>query len=474
MQRPRTVGELRSRGHRPVSVKDEMRANLIRKLRQGEAILPSMVGYQDTVVPEVCNAILARHDLLLLGLRGQGKTRLLRGLVDLLDEAVPAVAGCDLRDDPLAPISAHARNRLAEEGDDTPIVWVGRHERYQEKLATPDVTMADLFGDIDLVKHAQGRSLADEGTLHYGLIPRSNRGIFCINELPDLAPKIQVGLFNLLQERDVQIRGYPVRFPLDMCLAFSANPEDYTTRGRIVTPLKDRIGSVVRTHYPRTREAGLAIIESTAWLERGPLPVFVPVYLKEIVEETARRARVSPAVDQHSGVSARLSIAGCELLVSNAERRALVLGEQAVVPRLCDLTSLRAGSRGKLEAALGEEEGNEDALVEQLVGEALAVLFPLYLSVGDLGEVLGWFGTGRSLTLSDQWPASEVVERGSAVPTLADRAGSLAGRFVPPGASAAVEHGVLAGAIELILEGLYRIGKLSKQREENGERFGRG
>src|SRR5262245_12030854 len=360
MSPPRTVGELRAAGYHPVRVKDEIRRNLLAKLRTGAVVLPGLVGYHDTVVPEVVHALLARHDLLLLGTRGQGKTRLLRQLTELLDDAVPVVAGCELRDDPLAPISAAARQILAERGDDTPVEWLPREERYLEKLATPDVTMADLFGDIDLMKHVQGRPLAEEGSLHFGLVPRANRGLFCLNELPDLAPKIQVGLFNLLQERDVQIRGFPVRFPLDVCVVFSANPEDYTSRGRIVTPLKDRIGSVVRTHYPRTRQEGVAVTDAGAWTERDAVPVAVPAFVKEVIEEVARRARAHPSVNQQSGVSARLAIAGRELAVSSAERRAVRLGERAAVPRLTDLAALPAAARGKLELLLGDEEGQED------------------------------------------------------------------------------------------------------------------
>jgi magnesium chelatase subunit I len=468
MQRLRTVGELRQSGHRPRSVKDELRANLLQALHLGKPPFPTLIGYDSTVVPEVCNAILARHDLLLLGLRGQGKTRLLRSLVNLLDEAVPAIADSDLRDDPLAPISAFARERLNREGEHTPIVWLSREERYQEKLATPDVTMADLFGDVDLVKHAQGRSLADEGTLHYGLIPRSNRGIFCINELPDLAPKIQVGLFNLLQERDVQIRGYPVRFPLDLALAFSANPEDYTSRGRIVTPLKDRIGSVVHTHYPSSREFGIAITDSAAWLERDSLPVFVPGFLKEVIEETARRARLSPSIDQRSGVSVRLSVAGSELLVSNAERRAMLRHEGAIVPRPSDLGALRASARGKLEPALGEEENDVDMLIDRLIGEAVAVVFRERFALEDLADVLAWFHAGGTLRVGESVSATVVGERASVVPGLLDHAAKLL-----PEATDPVRQGVLAGAVELILEGLYRMGKLSRRNEADAATFGR-
>jgi magnesium chelatase subunit I len=323
-ERPRTVGELRASGYRIESVKDEMRRNLIAKIQAGETLFPDIIGYEETVVPQVHNAVLSRHDILFLGLRGQAKTRMLRQLVRLLDDAIPVVAGSEVHDHPYAPLSKEARDKVAVLGDGTPIEWVGREERYHEKLATPDVTIADLIGEVDMIKHAEGRYLSSELTMHFGLIPRTNRGIFCINELPDLAPKIQVGLFNVLEERDVQIRGYPVRLNLDLCMVFSANPEDYTNRGRIVTPLKDRIGSVVRTHYPLTRELGIAISDRNAWLDRADSRLAIPLYVKEIVEEISRLARTSPHVNQQSGVSVRMSIANLENVVSNAERRALL------------------------------------------------------------------------------------------------------------------------------------------------------
>src|SRR5208282_2324909 len=307
-------------------------------------------GYEETVVPQIQNAILSRHDMLLLGLRGQAKTRMLRQLVHLLDEFLPVIAGSELNDHPYHPISKYARDLVAEQGDATPITWIRREQRYHEKLATPDVTIADLIGEVDMIKHAEGRYLSSELTMHFGLIPRTNRGIFCINELPDLAPKIQVGLFNVLEERDIQIRGYPIRLELDVCMVFSANPEDYTNRGRIVTPLKDRIGSVVRTHYPLTRELGIQITDANAWSNRDDGPqIVVPMFLKEIVEETSRLARKSPHVNQASGVSVRMSIANSENLVSNAERRALALGETEAVARVSDLVGLVGSSRGKIE-----------------------------------------------------------------------------------------------------------------------------
>src|SRR5262245_15984607 len=328
MDRPRTFGDLKASGYRVISVKDEMRKNLIRKLKSGEPLFPGIIGYEETVFPQIQNAILSRHDLLFLGLRGQAKTRMLRQLVRLLDDALPVIAGSEINDHPYAPLSREARDKVNSLGDATPIDWVGRDARYQEKLATPDVTIADLIGEIDMIKHAEGRYLSNELTMHFGLIPRTNRGIFCINELPDLSPKIQVGLFNVLEERDVQIRGYPVRLTLDLCMVFSANPEDYTNRGRIVTPLKDRIGSVIRTHYPLTRELGMAITDANAWIDRNEVQVVVPRFMKEVVEEIARVARGSAAINQQSGVSVRMSIANAENMVSNAERRGLPLGEK--------------------------------------------------------------------------------------------------------------------------------------------------
>ena len=326
--RPQTLGELRASGYRMESVKDEMRRNLIAKLKTGQLLFPDILGYEDTVVPQIQNAILSRHDMLFLGLRGQAKTRMLRQLIHLLDDAIPIVKGSEVNDHPYAPVSKEARDMIASQGDATPLDWVGREARYQEKLATPDVTIADLIGEVDMIKHAEGRYLSSEATMHFGLVPRTNRGIFCMNELPDLSPKIQVGLFNVLEERDVQIRGFPVRLNLDLCMVFSANPEDYTNRGRIVTPLKDRIGSVIRTHYPLTRELGVQINDQNAWLDRSGGKLAIPSYIKDIVEEMSRLARTSPHINQQSGVSVRMSIANLENVVSNAERRSIVNGER--------------------------------------------------------------------------------------------------------------------------------------------------
>src|ERR1035437_1905597 len=339
---PRISHSMKGRQYQPCSVKDALRRNLIRKLRAGEELFPGIVGYRETVVPQIINGILSKHDLLFLGLRGQAKTRIIRMLPTLLDVWIPVLTDLEINDDPIHPTTRAGQRIAAEQGDDAKIEWVHRNDRYQEKLATPDVTIADLIGEIDLVKHAEGRYLSDEATMHYGLIPRTNRGIFCMNELPDLSAKIQVGMFNVLEERDIQIRGYPVRLDLDLCLVFSANPEDYTNRGRIVTPLKDRIGSVIRTHYPHSLEEGIEVSHQNAWLDRSDSPagsgvkVDIPPFIAQIVEQIITLARTSPHVSQSSGVSVRASICCIEAVVSNAERRGILLGEQEVTCRVAD------------------------------------------------------------------------------------------------------------------------------------------
>jgi magnesium chelatase subunit I len=471
--RPSTLGELKASGYRIEPVKDEMRRNLIAKLESGEPMFPGILGYEETVLPQIQNAILSKHDMLFLGLRGQAKTRILRQLVALLDDAIPAVAGSEIHDDPFAPVSRYARDLVSSQGDQTPIEWVGRAERYHEKLATPDVTIADLLGEVDMIKHAEGRYLSNELTMHFGLIPRTNRGIFCINELPDLAPKIQVGLFNVLEERDVQIRGYPVRLDLDLCMVFSANPEDYTNRGRIVTPLKDRIGSVIRTHYPLSREIGMAISDANAWLERNGQPgssepkvqaQVVPAYIKEIVEEIARLARSSPHINQQSGVSVRMSIANLENVVSNAERRAIVNRERSIVPRVSDLSAAAASSRGKLELTMSEDEGHEDKLIHRIIGEALKNVFTLHLDVRELRPMVDFFESGQSVEIGDMLPAKSVLERVAKVPGLKKRAEELATRLAPELSPADRDSrdAATASAAEFILEGLHVHNKINK------------
>lgn len=461
-ERPRTLGELKASGYRRESVKDEMRRNLIEKLRRREPIFPGVLGYEETVVPQVQNAILSKHDMLFLGLRGQAKTRMLRQLAQLLDETVPIIAGSEVHDDPLAPISRLGRDLLAELGDRMPIAWVGREERYHEKLATPDVTIADLIGEIDMIKHAEGRYLSSELTMHFGLVPRTNRGIFCINELPDLSPKIQVGLFNVLEERDIQIRGYPVRLELDLCMVFSANPEDYTNRGRIVTPLKDRIGSVVRTHYPLTRAIGIQINDQNAWLERDGANLAVPMYIKEIVEEMARLARTSSHVNQASGVSVRMSIANLENVVSNAERRAILNGETWVVPRIGDIIHAQASTRGKIELTMSEDDGQEDVLIGRLAGEAVKNVFAQYVDAKDFRPIIEYFESGKSLELGDTLPARQVLDRIERVPTLRKRAEELGRALQAEPTDAAPREAVTAAAAEFILEGLHVHNKLNK------------
>ena len=457
--RAATLGQLRETQYKPLSVKDELRKNAIAKLKGGEELFPGIVGYRETVVPQIVNAVLSRHDMLLLGLRGQAKTRILRLLPTLLDEWIPVLAGTEINDDPVRPVTKTGKRLVAEHGDDAPIEWVHRSDRYHEKLATPDVTIADLIGEIDLVKHAEGRYLSDESTMHYGLIPRSNRGLFAINELPDLAPRIQVGLFNVLEERDIQIRGYPIRLDLDVCLVFSANPEDYTNRGRIVTPLKDRIGSVVRTHYPETVSEGIKIAEENAWLARdGGVQVQVPRFMAEVVEEVVRLARSSPHVSQASGVSVRTSIANLETVVSNAERRGIVTGERRVTPRVCDLQNLVASSRGKIEMTLAEEEGAEEKLIKSLTGEAVKTVFDRYADVDGYESLIEQFKGNLTFPAGDDLAAEEFVANMSAVKGLPPAAKALAKEMELD----AGDPGTLAAVGEFLLEGLYVNNRLSK------------
>src|SRR5437867_8372679 len=444
MSRPRTLGALKAAGYRPRSLKDEIRENLIARLRSGEKLFPSIIGYEHTVEPQIVNALLSRHDFILLGLRGQAKTRLLRSLAQFLDEWLPAIDGCPLNSDPLLPLTHHARHQLEVLGDATPIRWFHRDERYQEKLATPDVTIADLIGDIDPIKAATLRlDYSDERVIHYGIIARSNRGIFAINELPDLQPRIQVGLLNILEEKDFQIRGFPVRIPLDVAMVFSANPEDYTNRGNIITPLRDRISSQILTHYPLTREQGVAITRQESWVERkSGTDVRVPTFLCELIEEVAIQARKSEYVDQNSGVSARLTIALLENVVSNAERRALATGEKRVTARVCDLQAAVSAVSGKVELVLeGEQEGASNvarALLGRGVKAVFAQRFPdAYkpkrsrskpgspppgegedLATSEYRPILEWFATGNHVSISDDMPQAEYAKQLSAVKGL--------------------------------------------------------
>jgi len=480
---PATLGQLRETDYRHRSVKQELRENLITRLRQGEPVFPGIHGYDDTVVPQVVHALLARHDMLFLGLRGQAKTRMLRMLPSLLDEWVPVIADLDLADDPLEPSTHLGKRRIAEEGDDTPIRWLHRDGRYHEKLATPDVTIADLLGEIDIVKHAEGRHLSDEATMHFGLVPRSNRGIFAINELPDLAPRIQVGLFNVLEERDVQIRGYPIRLNLDLAMVFSANPEDYTNRGRIVTPLKDRIGSVIRTHYPLTISEGMRITSENAWLHRTaqnaqpdesntpkPPRVTIPDYLHRVLEQAIAAARISSHINQSSGVSVRTSVACLETIVSSAERRGIVTGETHVAARVCDLHHVLTSTRGKIELMMGDDsEQAEDQLVASLLGEAVKTVFDEIASIEEYESLSLQFDGGLRLTIGDTTAAKELVDGMKHIDGLSAAAEQIAQLLsVDP-----KDIGMLAGAGELLLEALYVHNRLSKHASIGRVAYGR-
>ncbi len=480
MNRPATLSELRSSGYRYRPVKQELRENLVERLRRGDPLFADLVGYETTVLPQLVHGILAQHDLLLLGLRGQAKTRILRSLPELLDEWLPIVDGVELWDDPLHPQFAATRRVLEIHGDATPLRWLHRSERYHEKLATPDVTIADLLGEIDIVKHAEGRPLSDEEILHYGLVPRSNRAIFAINELPDLAPRIQVGLFNVLEERDVQIRGFPVRLNLDLLLVFSANPEDYTHRGRIVTPLKDRIGTVIRTHYPFSNVDAMRITRQNAALSRpaGQPPVELPMYVHEAVEELVRLARVSPHVNQQSGVSVRTSIAALEVVAASAEKRALLHQEPAVVPRVSDLAHVSAACRGKIELLLSEDESAEDKLIGALIGEAIKNVAAQYLEPAELDELAGRFVGGQvRVEAGDDVSAADVLKNTAGVNGLHAAAkrlvkaaglveggvsGETTARAVPSAERGDLGPAHLASAVEFLLEAMHVHDKLSK------------
>ncbi|MBZ5556727.1 MAG: sigma 54-interacting transcriptional regulator [Acidobacteriia bacterium] len=452
-----TLGELRQSGYRSRPVKQEIRDNLVCKLRAGETLFPGIIGYDDTVVPQLVNAILSRHNFILLGLRGQAKSRILRGLVDLLDERIPVVPGCEIHDDPTAPLCAACRARIAAEGDRLAIGWLRRDDRFVEKLATPDVTIADMVGDIDPIKAAQaGLNLSDELTMHYGLLPRANRGIFAVNELPDLAGKIQVGLFNILQEGDVQIKGYPIRLKLDVMLVFTANPEDYTARGKIITPLKDRIGSEIRTHYPATRHNAMAITKQEAWTDRaGGMKVDIPAYVREVVEEVAFQARADRKIDKRSGVSQRLPITTLELVVSNAERRALASGEGIAVPRVTDLYAALPSITGKFELEYEGELRGAEQVARDLIRSAVGSVFTGTFDGVDTRTVIEWFDLGGVLPLTDTTSADEVIAQTRGVQGLRELAGQAG---LPPGAPAPM----VASAIDFVLEGLCAQRKISR------------
>ncbi|HEX7089668.1 MAG TPA: hypothetical protein VF192_06000 [Longimicrobiales bacterium] len=462
-RRPATVGELRRAGYQPVPVKHEIRANLLRKLRAGETLFPGIIGYDDTVIPQVVNALLACQNFILLGLRGQAKSRIVRQLTSLLDEEIPILAGSEVNDDPLAPISKYGRMLLAEQGDDAPVEWVPRDARFVEKLATPDVTIADIIGDVDPIRAARGgHVLADELTMHYGLLPRANRGIFAINELPDLAGKIQVGLFNIMQEGDIQIKGYPVRLPLDVLLVFTANPEDYTARGKIITPLKDRIGAEVLTHYPETIEVGMAITRQEAWIDRDGLRVDVPDFVAEAIERIAFLAREDKRVDQRSGVSQRMPITVLENAVSNAERRALLCGEETVVPRFADVYAALPAITGKLELEYEGELVGAERIARELVSRAAADTF--LARGGEAAEdaveqVVEHFERGGVLQVADTAATAVCLEGFRAVPGLV---GAVEALGLVHGAS----PGHIVAGCELVLEALVAERRIS--RSESG------
>jgi magnesium chelatase subunit I len=454
---PQTLGELKASGYRVLPVREEMRKNLLGRLARSERILAGIIGYDDSVIPEVENALLAGHHMVFLGERGQAKSRVIRSLTSLFDPLVPIVAGCQINDDPFRPICRECRRRLAAEGDGLPIAWIGTEDRYGEKLATPDVSMADLVGEIDPIKVAEGRYLADEETIHYGLIPRTNRGIFAINELPDLTEKVQVGLFNLMEEKDIQIKGYKIRLPLDVVIVASANPEDYTSRGRIITPLKDRFDVQIRTHYPRTLEDEIAIMEQEVpALDRYSAEVRVPAFVKEIVAQLTFEARSSNEINQSSGVSVRVTINNYESLLSNAEKRAVRGGEREIVPRLTDLHSVLASTAGKIELEYVGEDKREEDLIDRLINRAVLKVWDKYLKVEALRRVVEHFEAGWGVEVSDQMRAEEYLEGIRQIPGLREGVAML-GAFESPG--------LMAAAIEFVLEGLHLHQKLNKDRD---------
>lgn len=451
---PATLGELRTSGWVSEPVKSEIRRNLVERLQTKEQIFPEVLGYEDTVFPQLQNALLAGHDIVFLGERGQAKTRIIRSLVDLLDEWMPIIAGSEINDDPYHPVSAHARSLVAELGEETPIAWVHRSERFGEKLATPDTSVADLIGEVDPIKVAEGRYLSDELTLHYGLVPRTNRGIFAMNELPDLAERIQVGLLNVLEERDVQIRGYKVRLPLDILLVASANPEDYTNRGRLITPLKDRFGSQVRTHYPLDVETEEAIILQEARPFEAPgMQTETPEFMVDIIATLSQLARQSPHISQRSGVSVRLSVSNYEVMVANAARRTLGHGESEVVPRICDLEALPASTAGKVEIET-LEEGREPQILDHLIRSAILMVFRETVPQEGLVKILTSVDEEGPIDIGEDVPVQSYAELARDMPALASVATALVG--------ADASDAMVASAIEFVLEGLHLAKRLNK------------
>ena len=476
MKRAQTIAELKSSGYNPVSVKEEIRNNLIRKLQRNEKLFPGIIGYEKTVIPSMVNAILAKHDILLLGLRGQAKSRLVRALPSLLDEIIPIIKGCEINDNPYKPVCKHCIDLLQQQGDATEIEWLGRELRFSEKLATPDVTIADLIGDIDPIKAATQRlHYAHEGAIHFGIIPRTNRGIFAINELPDLQPRIQVGLFNIMEERDIQIRGFNIRIPLDIFIVFTANPEDYTNRGNLITPLKDRIDSQIITHYPKTLEDAIAITKQEAWIHRNGHDLKVPIFFNEIIEQIGFEARKSDFVDQKSGVSARLTISAMENLISNAERRSISANDTAIVPRLCDLASTLPAITGKVELVFeGEQEGSIK-VGKALVGKAVRAIFEKYFpnpmkhktkagvqgdDRSDYNPILSWFSSGNKIEIGDDMSFDEYRTELGKVKGLRE----VTLKYMPLLNKDA--YG-LASAMEFVVDGLHQYSKIAKDEVEH-------
>ena len=467
-QLPQTLGALKASplgvpAQARRTVKDEIRQNLLARLAGGGPLFPGIVGYEDTVQPHLVNALLSRHHFILLGLRGQAKSRILRALTSLLDESIPVVAGSEINDSPFAPVSRFARNLIAEAGDETPIAWVGRDQRYVEKLATPDVTVADLIGDVDPIKAARGgHIMADELTMHYGMLPRANRGIFALNELPDLAGKVQVGLFNVMQEGDVQIKGYPVRLALDVLLCFTANPEDYTARGKIITPLKDRIGSEILTHYPEAVALGMSITAQEAWTSRGGKPLDLVPLVPEVIERVAFEARGDRRIDHRSGVSQRLPITVLENVVSNAERRAVQTGESRVTPRIADLYAALPAITGKLELEYEGELLGGAMIARELIRRAADATLRDRVGPAAMDDVVMWFDAGAALQVTDEVPTATLRAAFASVPGLVPFVCEM-------GLAPETDDAAIAVACELVLESLVARRKLS--RSENG-RYG--
>ncbi|MBN2075535.1 MAG: hypothetical protein JW762_08295 [Dehalococcoidales bacterium] len=450
-----TIGELKKSGYERKSIREEMRHNLIEMIKQKKDLFPGIIGFSDTVIPQILNAIISGQDIIFLGERGQAKSRIMRNMVNLLNEEIPVIKGCEINDDPLAPICTECREKVAEKGDDVEIDWLAREERYGEKLATPDISIADLIGDVDPIKVAEGRYLSDEMTIYYGLIPRTNRGIFCINELPDLTERLQVGLFNLMEERDVQIRGYRVRLPLDILLVASANPEDYTNRGRIITPLKDRYGAQIKTHYPVTTEDEITIVEAERKrFEGDDFEVYVPDYMKEIIAEITHLARRSPDINQRSGVSVRTSIANYETIISNSIRRAVTVGEKLAVPRVSDLPYIQASTSGKIELE-SFEDTREEKVIGDLTRKAVAGIFNRYFMVNELEDIVAQFSEGFSVEVSDMMSAKSYIGNIKEMIGVTDVLKTITDSEKPE---------IVAAAVEFLLEGLHINKRLNKSR----------